>query len=87
MTPSAGRPDLTPGNVSPEIEGVIGASEDGAYAYFVAKAALPGEENAAHQQPVPGAANLYLWHEGEGLSFIATLSELTSTTGNRRRNA
>jgi DNA-binding beta-propeller fold protein YncE len=69
--------DLTPGAVDPEIEGVIGASEDGAYAYFVAKGALTGsQENAAHEKAKEGANNLYLWHEGEGLRFIAALSEL-----------
>jgi hypothetical protein len=61
--------DLTPGLLDPEVQGVIGASEDGKYIYFVAKAALaPGAKE--------GANNLYLWHEGEGLTFIAALSEL-----------
>jgi DNA-binding beta-propeller fold protein YncE len=69
--------DLTPGAVDPEIEGMIGASEDGAYAYFAAKGALTGsQENAAHEKAKEGANNLYLWHEGEGLRFIAALSEL-----------
>jgi len=61
--------DLTPGSVAPEIEGVIGASEDGSYAYFVAKGALAGAA-------VSGADNLYVWHEGEGLRLIGALSEL-----------
>ena len=68
------RTDLTPGAIAPEVEGVIGASEDGSYAYFVAKAALSGEEvGAGGEKAVKGANNLYLWHEGEGLRFIAAL--------------
>jgi hypothetical protein len=69
--------DLTPGAKAPEIRGVVGASEDGAYVYFVAKAALTGEEvGAAGQKAQEGASNLYLYHEGEGLRFIARLSGL-----------
>jgi hypothetical protein len=64
--------DLTPGAVAPEIQGVIGASEDGKYVYFVAKGALVGAA-------VQGANNLYLWHEGDGLRFVAGLSELDET--------
>ncbi len=68
--------DLIPGTVAPEIEGVIGASEDGTYAYFVAEGALTGEEeNAAGEKATHGLgrSNLYVWHEGQGLRFIATL--------------
>ena len=67
--------DLTPGNIDPEIQGVIGASEDGAYVYFVARGALTGEEEtAAGEKAQTGANNLYLYHEGEGLRFIGALS-------------
>ncbi len=69
--------NLTPGTADPAIEGVIGVSEDGAYAYFVAAAALSGEEeNAAGQKAKAGANNLYLYHDGEGVRFIAALSDL-----------
>jgi DNA-binding beta-propeller fold protein YncE len=69
--------DLTPGETAPQIEGVIGASEDGAYTYFVAAGALTGEqESATHQKALQGANNLYVWHEGEGVRFIARLSAL-----------
>jgi hypothetical protein len=48
------------------VEGVIGASDDGEYAYFVADGAIaPGA--------VGGQPNLYLWHHGV-TSFIATLA-------------
>lgn len=66
--------DLTKGTVPGEVEGVIGASDDGSYVYFVAKAALSGEEeNAAGQKAEEGANNLYLNHEGK-TSFIAALA-------------
>jgi Tol biopolymer transport system component len=55
--------DLAPGG---EVQGVVGASEDGSYIYFVAD----GKLAAGAEQ---GQPNLYLSHEGE-TSFIATLS-------------
>lgn len=88
-TAEAGRPDLyrydfdapvgerlldlsvVPGGS--EVAGVLGVSEDGTYAYFVAGAALaPGA--------TPEAANLYVWHENEAthiasIAFIAELEE------------
>jgi hypothetical protein len=68
--------DLTPGAIAPEVLGVSGASEDASYLYFAAKGVLSGEEeNAAGQKAVNGEANLYLWHEGEGVRFIATLDD------------
>ena len=67
--------DLTP-KANPEIEGVVGASEDGKYVYFVAIGALTGEEeNAAHEKAEAGANNLYLSQEGK-LRFIARLEGL-----------
>jgi hypothetical protein len=72
--------DLTPDAYNPEkhkeepngasVLGVVGASEDGSYVYFVADGHLA--EGALGGEP-----NLYVWHEGaEGkssLQFIATL--------------
>jgi hypothetical protein len=55
--------DLTPGG---SVEGVVGASEDGSYVYFVASGVLA-------DGAVAGQPNLYLSHEGE-TRFIATLS-------------
>lgn len=60
--------DLTPPPASEpsEVLGLLGASEDGSYVYFVAEGALrPGAK--------AGAANLYLDHDGS-LSFLARLS-------------
>jgi len=67
--------DITKGAGPGNVQGVIGASDDGSYVYFVAKAALPGgqEENAAGQKAKVSEDNLYLFHEGS-LTFIATLA-------------
>lgn len=68
--------NLTPGPTAPDIKGVIGASDDGSYVYFVATGALTGsQENDAGQAAASGENNLYLWHEGEGLRFIALLAD------------
>jgi hypothetical protein len=60
-------PDPTPGSDPPALQGVLGASEDGSYVYFVANGAL--DAGAAAGKP-----NLYVWHAGEALHFIATLA-------------
>ncbi len=74
--------DLTPGSLTPgaeaaSVRGVVGASEDGSYVYFVARGVLSGEEeNNQDAKAQPGANNLYLWHHGEAAPrFIAILSE------------
>ncbi len=65
--------NLTKGSMPGDVQGVVGASEDGSHVYFVAAAALSGEEeNDAGQKAKEGANNLYLHHEGK-TSFIATL--------------
>ena len=55
------------------VEGVIEASHDGTYVYFVAAGALAGNENTEREKAIEGQPNLYLSHEHE-VSFIATLS-------------
>jgi hypothetical protein len=56
--------------------GVVGASADGSYVYFVATGKLPSS-NALGAVPESASPNLYVWHEAaEGakqLKFIATL--------------
>lgn len=75
--------DPTPGSDPPAVQGVLGASEDGSYVYFVANGNLTGEEeNANHQKAKGGQPNLYVWHAGEGLQFIATLSATDAQIGN-----
>jgi len=49
------------------VVGVLEASEDGSYVYFVAKGSLPGTGAIA------GNLNLYAWHEGE-VRLIGVLS-------------
>jgi hypothetical protein len=68
------------GAIVANVQGVIGASDDGSYIYFVAKGALTGEEKGvAGEEAKQGADNLYLSHEGQP-RFIARLSagDLTS---------
>ena len=53
-----------------KVLGVVGASEDGSYVYFVAEGKLASGTHS--ERP-----NLYVWHEAEGagtVSFIATLA-------------
>lgn len=67
--------DIAPGS---ETQGVLAASEDGTYVYFAARAALaPGATPQTCNQS-PGTienswCNLYLYHEGQPLRFIARL--------------
>lgn len=57
------------------VRGVIGASEDGSYVYFTATGVLTGtEENANHEKAQSGDPNLYAWHAGDGVRYVATLS-------------
>jgi len=71
------------------IQGVVGASEDGSYVYFVATGALSGAtKSTGGGEPIAGEDNLYLWHEGAGspLVFIATLSGADSPDWAQPRN-
>ncbi len=52
-------------NLGPEVEGVIGASDDGHYVYFLSSGQLVAGEPPI-EQPLGG---LYLWHDGE-ISYI-----------------
>jgi NHL repeat len=61
------------GGEAGDVQGVIGASEDGSYLYFVAKAVLDGEANSEGEVALGGEDNLYVWHEGQ-IRFVAGLS-------------
>jgi hypothetical protein len=66
--------DLTKGAVPGNVQGILGASEDGSYLYFVAKGVLSGEEEGpTGEKAIEGANNLYLYHASKA-SFIARLS-------------
>src|ERR1700686_1776988 len=62
-----------------EVQGVLGASADGSYVYFLANGVLnsgatPGNCTGG-TSPLVAVCNLYLWHEGwEKPRFVATLS-------------
>jgi hypothetical protein len=81
--------DLTPA-ASAEVLGMSGVSEDGSYVYFVAEGKLAGNydvvgRSSAQPEPIEGADNLYVSHEG-AITFIGTLSgedlcDWTSNTG------
>jgi hypothetical protein len=73
--------DLTPdatGNGA-EVQGVLGASEDGSYLYFAANGVLDDAEEATPGDckgtvgSASGKCNLYLWHEGS-IRLVARLS-------------
>jgi hypothetical protein len=51
-----------------------GSSENGDRIYFIAKGALDATPNQFGDSAVAGDPNLYLWEEGQGTRFIATLS-------------
>ena len=53
--------------------GLVTASEDGSYVYFVAESVLTSGKNGEGREPVAGQPNLYLSHGGS-VSFIATLA-------------
>ena len=68
--------DLSVDNSDPNgavVLGLVNASEDGSYVYFVAEGKLTGEKNGEGVGAVGGEPNLYLWHGG-GVRFIATLA-------------
>ncbi len=57
--------DLTPlsaGSRARVQGGVLGASEDGSYVYYVASGVLSSAENGRHERAVGGADNLYMSH-------------------------
>ncbi len=59
-----------------EVIGILpGQSEDGSRAYFVARGVLDTTPNEAGDSAVAGEPNLYIWEEGQGTRFIATISE------------
>jgi hypothetical protein len=61
--------DLTPevaGRHARVQGGLLGASEDGSYLYFVATGVLSSAENAQHEKAVAGADNLYVLHHDAG---------------------
>jgi hypothetical protein len=73
-------PPVGPGE-SAKVLGIVSAlSDDATKAYFAAEGELDSSPNSFGETAVPGEPNLYRWQEGEGLRFIATLSDADSAT-------
>jgi hypothetical protein len=69
-----------------DVLGVVGASSDGSYVYFVAGGVLTEGKNKEGQEPVEGQPNLYVRHAGV-TTFIVTLSsEDGDLTGGKAGN-
>jgi hypothetical protein len=61
---------------SAEVQGMASAlSQDGTRVYFVALGALGAGANGEGETARPGEPNLYLWQEGSGLRFLASLAD------------
>ena len=70
--------DLTASTANPgesaEVEAVAGVGGDATRLYFTAKGVLDGTPNGQGESAAPGGRNLYLWSQGAGIRFIATLA-------------
>jgi hypothetical protein len=61
---------------SAEVQDMVsGLSQDGTRVYFVALGVLDAAANGEGETARPGEPNLYLWQEGNGLRFLASLAE------------
>lgn len=64
------------GGDSAEVIGLVsGIADDATSLYFVAKGVLDDAQNQLGDNAEPGVPNLYHWQEGEGVRFIASLSD------------
>lgn len=77
VNPQIGRPgkltDLTVDTHAGEhanVQGMMGTSEDGSYAYFVANGVLSAGRNVEGREPIAGQPNLYVRHDG-ATTFVA----------------
>jgi hypothetical protein len=62
-----------------DVQGVVGAGEDGSYVYFVATGILTDGKNSEEREPVPGADNLYVTHF-DGVSRVTTFIQTLSSS-------
>ena len=70
---------------SAEVQGIAaGLTADGAKVYFVAKGVLAEGPNQFGDAAVSGQPNLYLWQQGEGVRFIASLADEDKTDWGQR---
>jgi hypothetical protein len=62
--------------IAPNVKRVAGASDDALRVYFYSEEVLTGaEENSAGDAARAGQPNLYLYQEGEGLAYVATVNK------------
>ncbi len=54
------------------VQGTLGISDDGSFAYFVATAKLAGNRNGNGEEAEAGADNLYEWHEDIATHTVTT---------------
>lgn len=54
------------------VQGMLGVSDDGSYAYFVATAKLANDSNGNGEAAEAGADNLYEWHEEAATHTVLT---------------
>jgi hypothetical protein len=67
--------DHTADPLGADVQGVVGAAEDGSRVYFVANGVLTQGPNAEGGEPAAEQPNLYVSHDG-ATSFVATLSTI-----------
>ncbi|HET9591954.1 MAG TPA: hypothetical protein VFP17_03470 [Solirubrobacterales bacterium] len=68
--------DITASSEDAEVLGLTaGISDDADRIYFVARGVLDNGPNGFGETAKAGQPNLYSWHEGVGVRYIATLSE------------
>ena len=61
---------------SAQVQGMLaGIGTDGQSAFLVARGVLDARPNSQGEAAAPGRPNLYAWRAGEGMRFLATLSE------------
>jgi hypothetical protein len=68
-----------------DVQGVIGASEDGSHVYFVANGVLTSGPNPEGKEPVSGQPNLYFSDAGT-TTFVTTLSNEDDSFANLSAN-
>lgn len=70
----------TVGGENAEVRGIAAAvTADGSRVYFVAEGVLDEAPNKLGDAAVSGQPNLYLWQQGAGVRFVATLTEEDAT--------
>jgi hypothetical protein len=57
---------------------VLGVGADGTYVYFIAGAVLTATPNSSGDSAIPGGQNIYVWHQGEGVAFVATTGNVAT---------